>query len=57
MDMIAVDITDAAQAIDVGARVVLWGPELPVEQMARSAGTIPYELLCSVSQRVPLVLG
>jgi alanine racemase len=57
MDMVAVDATGAGPGIEVGARVVLWGPELPVEQMAASAGTIPYELLCGVSQRVPLVLG
>jgi alanine racemase len=57
MDMIAVDATAAGPGIEVGARVVLWGPELPVERMARSAGTIPYELLCGISQRVPLVLG
>jgi len=29
---------------------------LPVEEVARHALTIPYELLCSVSQRVPLEL-
>ncbi len=57
MDMIAVDITASGERIGAGARVVLWGPELPVEDMAASARTIPYELLCSVSQRVPLVLG
>jgi alanine racemase len=57
MDMIAVDVTAAKQAVGVGARAVLWGAELPVEEMAASARTIPYELLCSISQRVPLVLG
>ena len=57
MDMIAVDATLASQRIEVGSRVVLWGPELPVEQMAAAARTIPYELLCGISQRVPLVLG
>lgn len=57
MDMIAVDITLAGEQVGAGARVVLWGTELPVEEMAASARTIPYELLCSVSQRVPLVLG
>jgi alanine racemase len=35
---------------------VLWGDDLPVEEVARHAGTIPYELLCAVSQRVPLEL-
>jgi alanine racemase len=52
MDMIAVDVTGTGVAI--GDEAVLWGPELPVELQARTAGTIAYELLCSVSQRVPL---
>jgi alanine racemase len=55
MDMIAVDIS-SLPAVNVGARATLWGPELPVEEIARNAGTIPYELLCGVSQRVPLEL-
>ena len=56
MDMIAVDVTDLP-AVAVGERVLLWGAALPVEHAARAAGTIPYELLCSVSQRVPLTYG
>jgi alanine racemase len=55
MDMIAVDVTDLGE-VHVGAPAVLWGRGLPVEEVARHAGTIPYELLCSVSQRVPLEL-
>ena len=57
MDMLAVDVSDARQPLAVGAPVQLWGPLLPVEQMAASAGTLPYELLCGISQRVPLILG
>jgi alanine racemase len=53
--MIAVDVTDLPP-VHVGTPVVLWGPDLPVEEVARHAGTIPYELLCGVSQRVPLEL-
>jgi alanine racemase len=53
MDMIAVDVTELP-GVHVGTQVVLWGRHLPVEEVARHAGTIPYELLCSVSQRVPL---
>lgn len=56
MDMIAVDITDVP-GIDVGAVAQIWGPELPVERVAACAGTIPYELVCGVSQRVPIELG
>jgi alanine racemase len=55
MDMIAVDVTDIDEA-QVGDAALLWGPELPVEEIAAHAGTISYELLCGVSQRVPLTL-
>ncbi|MGA9852718.1 MAG: alanine racemase [Gammaproteobacteria bacterium] len=51
MDMIAVDL-HALPSAAVGDPVVLWGPELPVEEIARAAGTISYELLCGVTQRV-----
>jgi len=53
MDMIAADVTGRTD-VRVGTPVVLWGEGLDVEEIARQAGTIPYELLCSVSQRVPL---
>jgi alanine racemase len=53
MDMIAVDVTGRAD-VRVGDGAVLWGPGLPVEEIAACAATIPYELLCGVSQRVPL---
>jgi alanine racemase len=55
MDMIAVDVSDLPE-VHVGTPVVLWGSGLPVEEIARHAGTIPWELLCGVSQRVPLEL-
>jgi alanine racemase len=53
MDMLAVDVTELP-SVEVGAPVVLWGEGLPVEEVARHAGTIAYELLCNVSQRVRL---
>jgi alanine racemase len=55
MDMLAVDVTDLPP-LHVGDSVTLWGDGLPVEEIARHAGTIPYELLCGVSQRVPIEL-
>lgn len=55
MDMIAADITDLPP-VTVGERVELWGTHLAVEELAAAAGTIPYELLCGVSQRVPIEL-
>jgi alanine racemase len=56
MDMIGIDVTDSGEVVRVGDPVVLWGPELPVEEIARWAGTIPYELLCGISQRVAVEL-
>ncbi len=55
MDMIAVDVTGAPK-VTTGNRAVIWGAGLPVEEIAAHADTIPYELLCGVSQRVPLEL-
>lgn len=55
MDMIAVDVS-ALEAVAVGTPVALWGADLPVEELARWAGTIAYELLCGVSERVPIEL-
>ena len=51
MDMITVDLTDLPDAA-VGDEVMLWGRGLPVEEVARHAGTIPYELVCRVTERV-----
>jgi alanine racemase len=56
MDMIAVDVTGAPK-VATGNKAIIWGEGLPVEEVAAHAGTIPYELLCGVSQRVPLELG
>jgi len=53
MDMIAVDVT-GLPPVAVGDPVALWGPGVPVEDVACAAGTIPYELVCGVSQRVHL---
>ncbi|MGQ9724513.1 MAG: alanine racemase C-terminal domain-containing protein, partial [Tepidimonas sp.] len=62
MDMLAVDLTpveaDGAPC-RLGDEVVLWGrsahgPVLPVDEVARAAGTIAYELLCAVAPRVPM---
>jgi alanine racemase len=52
MDMLCVDLSELADA-GVGSRVTLWGNGLPVEEVARAAGTISYELLCALTARVP----
>lgn len=53
MDMITIDLRehDSAQIGDV---VELWGSNIPVSEVAQQAGTIPYELLCGVTARVPV---
>lgn len=51
MDMIGIDISDC-QGVQVGDEVTLWGQSLPAEDIARHAGTIPYQLFTSVTSRV-----
>ena len=51
MDLMTVDLRTLPQA-EVGDPVVLWGPDLPVETVAAHAGTIGYELTCSITRRV-----
>lgn len=53
MDMITVDLSsDIEHDVAIGDEVELWGPELPVEEIASHATTIPYELLCNITPRV-----
>ena len=51
MDMISVDLSDLPDAC-IGAPVTLWGPGLSADEVAASAGTLSYELLCKVTARV-----
>ena len=51
MDMLTIDLTDC-ENVQIGDSVELWGAHVPIEAIAKSAGTIPYELLCQVSSRV-----
>ncbi len=53
MDMVMVDVTDVAQPVRCGDEVLLLGEGLPAEELAVWAGTIPYEILCGFSERVP----
>lgn len=52
MDMCMIDLTDK-MGVDVGSEVEVFGRNNPIENMAELAGTIPYELTCAVSKRVP----
>lgn len=49
MDMLSIDLTGISA--EVGDWVELWGENVPVDQVARMAGTIAYELFCSVGVR------
>lgn len=51
MDMLTVDLTGIENA-KIGSPVILWGNGLPIEEVAKSAGTISYELFCALSSRV-----
>jgi len=51
MDMITVDLSTQPKSKS-GDSVTLWGDGLPVEEIARYSDTIPYTLLCGVTQRV-----
>ncbi|HEV9036837.1 MAG TPA: bifunctional UDP-N-acetylmuramoyl-tripeptide:D-alanyl-D-alanine ligase/alanine racemase [Puia sp.] len=51
MDMTMIDIT-GIPGVSEGDEVVVFGNELSVSQLAKWAGTIPYEIMTGVSQRV-----
>lgn len=53
MDMCMIDISD----IDVneGDPVIIFDPDHPVSELAKAAGTIPYEILSRISRRVKRV--
>lgn len=54
MDLITVDLRGAPRGA-IGSEVVAWGRGLPVERIAEQAGTIGYELVCSITRRVRFV--
>jgi alanine racemase len=55
MDMLAVDLTPVPQAA-IGSAVELWGAQVSIDAVAHAAGTIGYELMCALAQRVPSVV-
>jgi len=58
MDMILIDVTDIP-GVEEGDEVVIFGRQgdqvISVEELAVAGKTIPYEILCSVSKRVPRI--
>ncbi|GLR09157.1 alanine racemase [Mixta theicola] len=53
MDMMMVDLTPCAQA-GIGTKVELWGDRVKIDEVASSAGTVGYELMCALAPRVPV---
>jgi len=53
MDMLFADLTGIPEAA-VGSPVTLWGEGLSADEVAASAGTVSYELLCALTPRVPV---
>lgn len=61
MDMITVDLSALPEA-GFGTEVTLWGRAangavLGIDEVARCAGTVGYELMCALAQRVPVVVS
>lgn len=54
MDMLCVDLRGVSDAA-IGDEVELWGRHLAVEEIARCASTIAWDLLCGITQRVAIV--
>jgi alanine racemase len=54
MDMTMIDVT-GMEGVGEGDEVIIFGKELPVQRVAECAGTIPYEIMTAISQRVKRV--
>jgi alanine racemase len=58
MDMLTVDVSDMPQT-GLGTEVTLWGRSaggqlLSIDEVAASAATVGYELMCALAARVPV---
>lgn len=54
MDMLTVDLRACPEA-KVGDAVELWGENLSIQEIAKHADTLPYEILCGVHKRLRFV--
>jgi alanine racemase len=54
MDMVMVDVT-GIPGVKQGDEVIIFGKEIPIQDLANWAGTIPYEIMTSISERVKRV--
>ena len=64
MDMIAIDVTGIAPRVRTGDPVILMGrstddqgnvAEISAEDIAQLTNTIPYEVTCGITPRVPRI--
>jgi len=53
MDMLMLDVTDIE--VETGDSVEFFGPHISINELAMQVGTIPYEILTGISQRVKRV--
>lgn len=53
MDMVTVDLGTEHQ-VSCGDPVIMWGPQLPVEEIAQWSDTICYELILQLTSRVDI---
>ncbi|HEY6281425.1 MAG TPA: alanine racemase [Burkholderiales bacterium] len=54
MDTLCVDLSEIPDAA-AGTPVILWGEGNPIEEVARAAGTVNYELFTKLNSRVPVI--
>ena len=52
MDQMMVDVTNIP-GVTEGDEVVLMGNDLPAEELAKAGDSFNYEMVCSISRRVP----
>jgi alanine racemase len=60
MDMVTVDLSPVPLA-GMGSEVTLWGRAsngavVSIDEVAHAGGTVSYELMCALAQRVPVVV-
>jgi len=54
MDMVMVDVT-GIPGVKQGDEVIIFGKEISIQELANWAGTIPYEIMTGISERVKRV--
>ena len=53
MDQCMIDVT--GMDLEMGDEVYLFGPNLPIDEVAEQLGTINYEIVCMMNKRIPRV--